>query len=99
MKKLLILPILLLAFACNHEINQGPREINWDRDICINCLMGLADQKYSVQSINKHEEVIWFEEIGRFMQPGGFNQQGLPLVSSSGVYDQFMGEITLNALI
>jgi len=64
MKKLLIIPILLLAFACNHEIDQGPREINWDRDICVNCLMGMADQNYSVQSVNQYEEVIWFDDLG-----------------------------------
>ena len=64
MKKLLILPVLLLAFACNHEADQSPREINWDRDICVNCLMGMAEKEYSVQSINQHEEVIWFDDLG-----------------------------------
>ncbi len=79
MKKLLILPILLLAFACNHEVDQGPREINWDRDICVNCLMGMADQKYSVQSINQYEEVIWFDDLGcliEYMENPGWERFG-----------------------
>lgn len=64
MKKLLIFPVLLLMFSCNNEVDQSAREINWDRDICVNCLMGMADQKYSVQSVNIHEQVIWFDDLG-----------------------------------
>ncbi|OQX77383.1 MAG: hypothetical protein B6D61_07275 [Bacteroidetes bacterium 4484_249] len=64
MKKTIIILAAIALFSCNAETDYSPREINWDRDICINCLMGLADQKYSVQAINKYEEVIWFDDLG-----------------------------------
>ncbi len=64
MKKLGILFTVVLLFGCNPEADYSAREINWDRDICINCLMGLADQKYSLQAINKYNEVLWFDDIG-----------------------------------
>ena len=64
MKKLSILFLVALLWGCNAEVDYSAREINWDRDICINCLMGLADQKYSVQAINNYEEVLWFDDIG-----------------------------------
>ena len=66
MKKytLLIITFLLIASACVRSVDQSPREINFDRDICINCLMGLADQKYSAQSINQRNEVIWYDDLG-----------------------------------
>jgi len=64
MKKIFVLMIVMLGFACSSEPDQSPREINWDRDVCAQCLMGLADQKYSVQAINKYEDVIWFDDIG-----------------------------------
>jgi hypothetical protein len=60
--------LLITAFACNHEADQSPREINWDRDVCVNCLMGLADQKYSVQAINEYEDVVWFDDLGCLVQ-------------------------------
>lgn len=64
MKKILFIVFAAVLFGCSSEVDYSPREINWDRDICINCLMGLADQKYSVQAINDREEVIWFDDIG-----------------------------------
>ena len=64
MKKIIAISILFVAFACSHTVDQSPREINWDRDICVNCLMGMADQKYSVQSINMYGEVLWYDDLG-----------------------------------
>ncbi len=64
MKKLTGIVLLLVVFACSHTVDQSPREINWDRDVCVNCLMGMADQKYSVQTINKYEEVLWYDDLG-----------------------------------
>ncbi len=56
--------MILALSACTSGPDYSPREINWDRDICINCLMGLADQKYSVQAINSDEKVLWFDDLG-----------------------------------
>ena len=30
--------------------------------------MGLADKDYSVQSINKHEDVLWFDDLGCYIE-------------------------------
>ena len=64
MKKLLLLTIVLGFISCNSEVDYSPREINWDRDICANCLMGIAEQDYTVQAINQYEKVIWFDDLG-----------------------------------
>lgn len=61
---LLLAALLLIASACTRTVDQSPREINFDRDICVNCLMGLADQKFSAQSINQRNEVIWYDDLG-----------------------------------
>jgi len=34
MKKLTGIVLLLVVFACSHTVDQSPREINWDRDVC-----------------------------------------------------------------
>ena len=65
MKKILFIGIItLFAMACNHETDYSPREVNYDRDICAQCLMGIADQPWAVQAINSHGEVLWFDDIG-----------------------------------
>ena len=64
MKKLFLIPILLITISCSNQADQSPRKINWDRDVCANCLMGMADQNYSVQSINQYGDVIWFDDLG-----------------------------------
>ena len=64
MKKVLIVVIIAVLAGCAGETDYSPREINWDRDICINCLMGLAEKEYSAQAINSRSEVIWFDDIG-----------------------------------
>ena len=55
MKKILAVALLFVVFACNHTVDQSPREINWDRDICVNCLMGLADQKYCLEPFSERQ--------------------------------------------
>ena len=64
MKNIIFIALLLFIVSCAPKVDYSPRKINFDRDICVNCLMGLADQKYSVQAINSHNEVIWFDDIG-----------------------------------
>jgi copper chaperone NosL len=61
---LIILSGMIFVSACTRTADQTPREINFDRDICINCLMGLADQKFSAQSINLRNEVLWYDDLG-----------------------------------
>ena len=67
MKKLLVLLTLtatVFAISCKHEPDFSPRTINYDRDICAQCLMGIADSLWAVQAINSQEDVLWFDDIG-----------------------------------
>ncbi len=66
MKKILYfsLFILLVASSCKHETDFSPRKINYDRDVCAQCLMGIAEQKWAVQAINNNGDVLWFDDIG-----------------------------------
>ncbi len=66
MKKLFLFPVLvlLLVVSCNTAPDYSPRKVNYDRDICAQCLMGIADQQYSVQAINSYGDVLWFDDIG-----------------------------------
>jgi len=61
---LLLSLIFSLLFACNRKVDYSPRKINFDRDDCYVCRMGLTDQKYSVQAINKYGEVFWYDDLG-----------------------------------
>lgn len=65
MKKLTILFALLLVFSsCKQNVTYEARDINFDRDVCYVCLMGLTDQRYNAQSINQYGEVHWYDDIG-----------------------------------
>ncbi len=64
MKKLVFTIITVLLFSCTHETDYSPREVNYDRDICAQCLMGIAEQPWAVQAINSHGDVLWFDDIG-----------------------------------
>ncbi len=65
MKRIMILFLASLALTfCTRKVDQSPREINFDRDICVACLMGLADAKFSAQSINMRNEVVWYDDLG-----------------------------------
>lgn len=67
MKKIAFVFLVLFAFACKPEADFNPREINWDRDICVLCLMGLAEQEYSAQSINQWGKVLWYDDLGCYV--------------------------------
>ena len=61
MKKIvLFFMVVFMAAACKHQTDYSPREVNYDRDICAQCLMGIAEQPWAVQAINEHGEVLWF---------------------------------------
>jgi len=65
MKKLtLLLGFLILLSSCNPQVTYEARDINFDRDVCYVCLMGLTDQRYNAQSINEYGEVHWYDDIG-----------------------------------
>lgn len=65
MKKSTILFALLLVFSsCKQNVTYEARDINFDRDVCYVCLMGLTDQRYNAQSINQYGEVHWYDDIG-----------------------------------
>ena len=59
-----ILAGFLLVWSCQKEVDFSPREINFDRDVCHVCKMGLTDPKYNVQAINEHGEVRWYDDLG-----------------------------------
>jgi copper chaperone NosL len=65
MKKIVIIFLFLtLLNACKKEQDFSPRDINFDRDVCFVCLMGLTDQRYNAQAINEFGEVHWYDDIG-----------------------------------
>ncbi len=67
MKKIFLLSVLsagLMFAACNREPDYSPRVINYERDICAQCLMGIADSLWAVQTINSQGDVLWFDDIG-----------------------------------
>ncbi len=79
MKKLVLIIILFLVTlsSCSSKVDFGPRPVNYDRDVCHTCKMGLADPKYDVQAINEHGEVRWYDDIGCLaedMRDGDFNK-------------------------
>lgn len=67
MKKIIVISIALIALiviSCNHKPDFTPRIINYERDICAQCLMGIADSLWAVQAINSQGNVLWFDDIG-----------------------------------
>ncbi|MEN8186709.1 MAG: hypothetical protein ABFR05_06225 [Bacteroidota bacterium] len=65
MKNTVITIVLLSIFvSCKQQNDFKPRDINFDRDVCYICLMGLTDQRYNAQSINEYGEVHWYDDIG-----------------------------------
>jgi copper chaperone NosL len=65
MKKIIALIVFLSVFSsCKREVDFSPRDINFDRDVCYICLMGLTDQRYNAQAINEYGEVHWYDDIG-----------------------------------
>ncbi len=63
-KSLYLFGILLILSACNKQTDFSPRAINFDRDACYVCRMGLTDQRFNVQAINEFGEVRWYDDIG-----------------------------------
>ncbi|HHB79966.1 MAG TPA: hypothetical protein ENK85_12100 [Saprospiraceae bacterium] len=64
MRKMLLIGWVLILASCNSKVDYSPRKINFDRDACFVCNMGLTDQRYNVQAINKYGEVRWYDDIG-----------------------------------
>jgi copper chaperone NosL len=77
-KYALVLSLLLITLSgCQKKVDFSPRNINYDRDVCHTCKMGLADPKYDVQAINHYGEVRWYDDLGCLvedMREGDFNQ-------------------------
>ncbi len=65
MKKLFIVAIMLsLVWSCNSVPDYSPRKVNYERDVCAQCLMGVANIHYAAQAINAQGDVLWFDDIG-----------------------------------
>lgn len=56
--------LLILFISCNKEVNFNPQAINFDRDACHVCKMGLTDQRFNVQAINAYGEVWFYDDLG-----------------------------------
>ncbi len=67
MKKIVIIfmvSLVALVISCSQEPDYSPRTVNYERDICAQCLMGIADSLWAVQAINAQGDVLWFDDIG-----------------------------------
>ncbi|MEN8249018.1 MAG: hypothetical protein ABFS32_08805 [Bacteroidota bacterium] len=65
MKRILIITLAVgLLASCGQKDDFAPREIDFSRDVCFVCYMGLTDQRYNVQAINQWGEVHWYDDIG-----------------------------------
>jgi len=66
MKKLVLISgiLFIILSSCERKIDFNPRPINYDRDVCYICKMGLDEPKYNVQAINQNGEVRWYDDIG-----------------------------------
>ncbi len=64
MKYLSIIVIVLFAVSCQTQVNFEPRKVNYDRDVCHVCQMGLTDPKFDVQAINQYGDVRFYDDIG-----------------------------------
>ena len=65
MKRAVTLVMLLSLFiSCKQQSDFQARDINFDRDVCFICLMGLTDQRYNAQSVNEYGEVHWYDDLG-----------------------------------
>ncbi len=89
MKKLVFI-LLVFLFACKPQVNYKPRDINWDRDKCELCLMGITDQKYSVQLINEQGKTIWFDDIGCYVNYKGSKDWNKFV--GKGIYKSWVGD-------
>ena len=68
MKNVLILIATIFVISCNSSVDMTPRKVNFDRDVCKTCLMGIAERNYAVQAINPRGKVLWFDDIGCFVE-------------------------------
>jgi len=69
--------VLFLFAACSKGVDFSPRKINYDRDVCHVCKMGLTDRPYNVQAINHEGQVRWYDDLGCLaedIRDGDFNQ-------------------------
>ncbi len=78
MKKIFLagISVLFILISCQKEVDFTPRKINYDRDVCYICKMGLTDLPYNVQAINEHGEVRWYDDLGCLaedIRDGNFN--------------------------
>jgi len=68
MKKIFFLIATIFIISCNSKVDMTPRKVNFDRDVCVTCLMGIAEKNYAAQAVNPRGKVIWFDDIGCFVE-------------------------------
>ncbi|NPA45934.1 MAG: hypothetical protein GXO24_01830 [Chlorobi bacterium] len=75
--KIYLFGFILVMAGCAKKVDFNPRPINYDRDVCYVCKMGLDNPKYNVQAINERGEIRWYDDIGCLaedMRDGDFNK-------------------------
>lgn len=60
--------LLLLASGCSEQVDTGPGEVRWDREICARCAMAVSDHNYSAQIRQvipgQRSKLYKFDDIG-----------------------------------
>ena len=59
---------LLLISGCSEQVDTGPGEVRWDREICARCAMAVSDHNYSAQIRqvipDQRSKLYKFDDIG-----------------------------------
>jgi len=66
LKTIAILIIFVNVIGCDKEpANTNPRQVHWDRDMCVRCAMVVSDRDNTTQVINPlTHKVYMFDDIG-----------------------------------
>ena len=60
--------LLFLLSACSEQVDTGPGEVRWDREICVRCAMAVSDHNYAAQVRRvipgQHSKLYKFDDIG-----------------------------------
>jgi len=59
---------LLVVSGCSEQVDTGPGEVRWDREICARCAMAVSDHNYSAQIRQvipgQRSKLYKFDDIG-----------------------------------
>ncbi|MCP4291510.1 MAG: protein NosL [bacterium] len=59
---------VVLFSGCSPSEKTGPKEVRWDREMCVRCLMAVSDKTFSAQirgaQEGKRTKVYFFDDLG-----------------------------------